>query len=333
MQVQGEMMRWSWYGISEEHFFGALKTATPLHIATYMTHLQIVRMLLDYGACVDIEDGDFATPLHYAASKGQTAIVQLLLDAGANPNTLNSSLKSPCMKAIEYDEVDALRVLLKGGADIQLRSWNNGTALSLAAECGAKCVFAFLVNTATEKDLGAEDAWGLPVLYRAVHQITAFPMSFLLTLVSQTTAYESRRFSITNAAILNRSLTEVKMLLRRLPIGLLPKCLNHRDLFGTPLCTAAMLSKVDTIKLLLDTGAQLELEGSEHGTPLMAACATGRLAAVKVLVVRGARTSYVKDGQVISAYAAARHHPQVKRWLLVGRFLDGPKLLMDGVAG
>lgn len=85
------------------------------------------------------------------------------------------------------------------------------------------------------------------------------------------------------------------------------------------------------MNVLLEAGAQLELEGSEHGTPLMAACAAGRLAAVKVLVARGARTSYVKDGQRYSAPLAAKYHPEVRRWLLVGRFLEGPKLLTYSV--
>ena len=131
-----------------------------------------------------------------------------------------------------------------------------------------------------------------------------------------------------NAAVENRSKAEVRMLLRRLPTSDLPIILNHRALSGgTPLHTAATMAKIDTMTLLLDAGAQLELEGSEHGTALMGACATGRLAAVKLLVARGARTSYMKDGQFYSALLAAKYHPEVRRWLLVGRFLEGPKLV------
>lgn len=104
--------------------------------------------------------------------------------------------------------------------------------------------------------------------------------------------------------------------------------MSHRDPNrGTPLHVATVLAKLDTLNLLLDAGAQLELDGSDHGTPLMGACATGRLAAVKLLVARGARTSYLKDGQLYGALLAAKHHPEVRRWLLVGRFLEGPKLL------
>ena len=148
-----------------------------------------------------------------------------------------------------------------------------------------------------------------------------------MNLAPPSEVFESQRYSILNAAIERRSTAEVKLLLRRVPTDILPQILNHRAVDGTPLHLAAILSKEDTMNILLDKGAQIELEGSEHGTPLMGACAIGRLAAVKLLVEKGARTSYVKDGQVYSVLTAAKYHPQVRRWLLVGRFLEGPQLL------
>ena len=37
--------------------------------------------------------------------------------------------------------------------------------------------------------------------------------------------------------------------------------------------------------------------------------------------------SYKKDGETVSALDAAKHFPDVKRWLLVGRYNEGPRLL------
>ena len=84
------------------------------------------------------------------------------------------------------------------------------------------------------------------------------------------------------------------------------------------------------INTLLEAGAQLEQEGGEHGTPLMGACAAGRLAAVKVLVSKSAKISYEKEGQIFSALRAAKHFPEITRWLLVGRFTEGRRLLTNG---
>lgn len=328
MQVRGDMLRWSWCTAHEKQFPTVLNSAKPLHIAASQGGSRIVPMLLAYGAYIDGEDSDLATPLHHAAANGQTAVIKLLLDSGANPNAVDSQLRSPCLYATDYGNVDSIRLLLKGGAEIQLRNRYGQTALHIAASRGAKDAFVFLMNTTTGYDLGAQDVLGRTILYESICQASAFPMSLLLNLAPPAGAYESRLDNILNAAVEHHSDTEVRMLLRRLPTSLLPRLLDFRALEeGTPLNVAAVLSKLDSLKLLLDSGAQLEVDGSEHGTALMGACATGRLAAVKVLVARGARTSYVRDGQCYSALLAAKYHPEVRRWLLVGRFLEGPRLL------
>lgn len=323
------MLRWSWEDAPGKDFPKALMTATPLHIAASKGNERIVPILLAYGASNDGEDGSFWTPLHHAASNSHTAMVKLLLDSGANPNAVDSMMRTPWMHAIHCDDVDALRFLIKYGADIQLRDLDSQTALHLAAYFEAKDVFVFLMNTKNGHDLGTEDVSGRTILYEAIRQTLAFPMSLLLNLAPPAGAYECRLDNILDAAIEYRSTTEVKMLLRRIPTCILPRLLTHRGPYGMPLHVAAVLAKLDTLNLLLDAGAQLELDGSDHGTALMGACAAGRLASVKLLVARGARTSYVKDGQCFSALLAAKYHPEVKRWLLVGRFLDGPKLLTD----
>lgn len=82
--------------------------------------------------------------------------------------------------------------------------------------------------------------------------------------------------------------------------------------------------------MLFDAGADVELEGGDHGTPLMGACAAGRLEVVKALVRKGASTSYRKDGKLFSALSTARLHPNVIRWLLVGRFMEGPLSIENG---
>jgi len=76
-------------------------------------------------------------------------------------------------------------------------------------------------------------------------------------------------------------------------------------------------------------GAELEHEGEDHGTPLMGTCAAGCLPVVKLLVSRGANLCYTKDGEAFSAFCAGKHFPEIRRWLLVGRYTEGPRLLAD----
>ena len=54
------------------------------------------------------------------------------------------------------------------------------------------------------------------------------------------------------------------------------------------------------ISLLLDAGAELEIEGGPYSTPLMGACAVGRLEAVKLLVRKGAKIlTTITDGVLV----------------------------------
>ena len=321
---------WQGQRLPEVIFPKSLETATPLHIAIFKGNFQIVEILLGHGAFIDSVDGRFATSLHYAVRYGETAIISLLLDAGANPNNLNSALESPYMCAAVNDHVDSVRVLEKGGADTHLRDRYGQTILHTVAGSGAKNVLvSLLMNTATGQDLDAEDVEGQSFLFKAVRE-PSIPMNYIVNLALPAKAYEAREWNLLNEATEYRSTTEVKMLLRRIPTTLMLDLVNRRDFCAdTPLLVAIRFSKVDLMPLLLEAGAQLELEGSTHGTPLMMACATGRLAAVKFLVARGARTSYVNDdGLLFSAFAAAKNFPLIRRWLLVGRCLEGPKLLM-----
>lgn len=58
---------------------------TPIMLAAYHGHAELVRGLAARGADVDLANDRRQTPLAGAAFKGDTAVVQALLDAGADP--------------------------------------------------------------------------------------------------------------------------------------------------------------------------------------------------------------------------------------------------------
>lgn len=59
---------------------------TPLHYACYKGHEDIVSILLDRGAKVNISNYDGFSPLFYAAQQEHSSICAMLLDAGADPS-------------------------------------------------------------------------------------------------------------------------------------------------------------------------------------------------------------------------------------------------------
>ena len=310
-----------------------MATARPLHTAAYFGHLEIAKLLIDHGASVDGVNDQLQTPLHIAAKHGRTQVVKLFIHSGANVNALDDRLQSPCMKAAEYGFLEPIQALIEGGADLTLQDELHQTALYLAAHWDHREVFVFFITKIKGCLLNAEGLCGASAISLTLGYNKPSYSSLILNLAPNPSVYEPRKSNVLSAAARINSPIQLKMLLRRLPKALIPKLLVHQDLvLGTPLYTAATQPAERCIDMLLEAGADLELEGGNHGTPLMGACATGRLEVMKALVRKGAKTSYIKDDEVFSALSAAKHHVKVRQWLLVGRFIEGPLLIKNGEA-
>ena len=71
--------------------------AYPLHLAALKGNKEIVRILLDNGARIDLKatNKDEATPLAWAAFFGQKDVVTLLIESGAPINVLDANHSTP----------------------------------------------------------------------------------------------------------------------------------------------------------------------------------------------------------------------------------------------
>ena len=325
LPVDGDDIHWPWFLRRGLNFPSGFYSATPLHIAVCNNNVEIAQSLIYHGAVVNSVDSSCVTPLHFAATNGQTALVGLLLDAGANPNAIDQNLESPCMDAASGGHFACLQRLLRGGADLGLKNLYHRTALHRAIVAGTMEVVVYLVGKTLGPDLGFEDDTGNSTLS---HALIREP-SFILNYAADPRAYIPQSGNILSCAGLRLAPRHLELFLRRLPEELVPTLFSHRHIYyGTPLyaaCTGAHTE--DNVEILLEAGADLELEGGEHGTPLMGACATGRLKAVKILVAKGAKVSYTRGGETVSALRAAKHHPEIVRWLLVGRLMESRGLI------
>ena len=74
----------------------------PLHLAVIKGNKEIVQMLLDGGATIDLKakNDDEATPLAWAAFFGQKDMVSLLIEAGASINILDANHATPLDAAV-----------------------------------------------------------------------------------------------------------------------------------------------------------------------------------------------------------------------------------------
>lgn len=315
-------------------------SATPLMIAAALEKFDIARSLILHGAFVDNIDSNHDTPLHFAAEKGQTQVVELLITFGASVNARNAHSETPCMLAASNGWLATVQALVEGGADLTLHDYEALMAVHYAAykthwadsstSSRYLCVIVFLIHNMKNLDIFADTKAGFSMLEISAWAYPPY-QSFLLNLAPNPSVYEPRQCNIMSAIVQTNNPIDLKRLLRRLPRPLIPTLLAHRArVWGTPLYSAATRPSEKVIDMLLNAGADLDLVGGDYGTPLMGACATGRLGVVKSLVSRGAKTSYIEYGKLFSVLSAAKHYPKITRWLLVGRFVEGSLLIGNG---
>lgn len=132
----------------------------PLQVAAEEGHVDIIRILLEWGA-----DPDKTISLHggsallSAAEEGRTEAVQALLTGGANPNALNDRIASfPLAAAAGMGKLETVKALLAGGANPNLVHTSKGslTALQVAAASGRLEIIATLLAAGADVDLGLD---------------------------------------------------------------------------------------------------------------------------------------------------------------------------------
>ncbi len=112
---------------------------TPLHLAAFWGHQDMLDMLLKRGAQIDrpsLSDASFGnSPLQAAIGKGQVKAVRLLLERGANVAfSQEPSHLTPLHIAASRSNIEIVQLLLEWGADPQVMSADFLTPIDVAKE-------------------------------------------------------------------------------------------------------------------------------------------------------------------------------------------------------
>ena len=121
--------------------------ATGLQWAAYHGDADMTALLLAAGADPALANRNGATPLWLAASRGEAEIIEVLLSGGADPDELLPLGRRPLMLAARSGVVEAVNVLIDAGADVNAAETERGTtALMQAADQGHADVLALLID-------------------------------------------------------------------------------------------------------------------------------------------------------------------------------------------
>lgn len=296
-----------------------------LHLAAQEGFLPAAEILLSYGADLELPDSSLRTPLAIAAAEGRSDMTKYLLSKGASVDTLDSHGWTPIMLAAARQSLDVVQILESHGANTTQLDAQGRTLLHLSVAFGnSPSVFHHLLRRGFNPY--ALDNNGRCPLHIAISRGSGFQpgvwdSGLLLSM-------PDGPFNVFSDFVFTMEPAALPRLFRCMPRNKADVLINRSERGRrSPVCALAVTGNVEAFRMLLRLGVDMEVEGSEHGTPLMEAAVNGRLEVVKMLVRYGVRTAYVGElGVVRNVFAVCRAHPRIRRWLLVGRFVEQRRL-------
>lgn len=245
---------------------------TALAWAVYKGDERTVEILIRSRADVNAANDYGVTPLFLACLNGDTAIVRRLLKAGSNTNLAKQTGETPLMTCTNSGDAESVSLLIDNGADIDATENHEGqTALMWAVAEKHPAVTKVLV----------EKGANVHIKSKFIPQ----PDPYVIDIEPGTSIWGSNY----------------------------PPTIRFQEVSGgfTALYFAAQQGDIESAKILIKAGANINEPHPEHGSPLVVAMASGHEDLAKFLLENGADPN-IKDAWGISPLHYALHEGFLK---------------------
>lgn len=106
--------------------------ATAAHVAAMAGNLEVLMMLREAGARLDMQDAKLRTPLHLVAAHNQPAIAEFLLSCKVPVDVADEDGNTPLLAATASRNLKNVMLLLHHRANISHKNRRNQSAVSIA---------------------------------------------------------------------------------------------------------------------------------------------------------------------------------------------------------
>ena len=124
---------------------------SPLHRVAHFRHVNISKILLQYGAETDLRNHRGGSPFHIAACQESLAIATALLDTGGDKEARMVNGRSPLHLTVINGSIDAVTLLVRNETFTEHCDRSRGqTPLSEAAEYGLTATIRILLEAGAD---------------------------------------------------------------------------------------------------------------------------------------------------------------------------------------
>uniref|UniRef100_A0A8C8BDF9 CASK interacting protein 1 n=1 Tax=Otus sunia TaxID=257818 RepID=A0A8C8BDF9_9STRI len=208
---------------------------SALHHAALNGNTELISLLLEAQAAVDIKDNKGMRPLHYAAWQGKKEPMKMVLKAGSSVNIPSDEGQIPLHLAAQHGHYDVSEMLLQHQSNPCIMDNSGKTPLDLACEFGRVGVVQLLLNS---------------------------NMCAALLEPKPGDATDPNGTSPLHLAAKNGHIDIIRLLLQA---GI---DINRQTKAGTALHEAALCGKTDVVRLLLDSGINAHVRNTYNQTAL-----------------------------------------------------------------
>lgn len=248
---------------------------TPLIMVIQRKRPDLIPVLLKAGADVNRPARGGSTPLHIAAALGDRKCLRQLVKAGAKVNARGAFGRTPLMDAARMGRLEVIDELIDAGAEVNARDSMERTALMLAAEAQRNSLEAVRMLVSAGADPMLYDSDLKIAAMHAAEQKNTESALYLIDLVPDLSRHPEIGLMIMHSAIkgndlkvmeklidqrppLNRSLSLVLKGTRIMQVHGFYRILIRNGLLGkgrVPLHWAAAENNLAAVKLLISRGA------------------------------------------------------------------------------
>nr|XP_042708781.1 E3 ubiquitin-protein ligase MIB2 isoform X6 [Chrysemys picta bellii] len=237
---------------------------TALQVAAHLGRVEIVKILLQANANIDLKDEEGDAALHYAAFGNQAEVVRVLVSHGANADLLNNAKCTALYVAVNKGFTEIVRILCEHNCDVNLPDSFDDTPLHYAITADLKSIIEILTEV-PNIDFTVQNRQGFNLLHHAALKGNKLAIKKILARARQLVdAKKEDGFTALHLAALNNHMEVAEILIRegRCDVNLR----NSRN--QTPLHLAVTQGHMDLVQLLVREGSDVNSEDEDGDTAM-----------------------------------------------------------------